>query len=319
VVDPFSGFAISLLKSYTKIPRLLSVIIGGNDSLSQKMNSTLPDNSTLGSCPVVTSTVNYLGDMHVRPVFYAQQHERDNLVLEPQTIEIRDARSLRETPSLESNGFALVPHETKVWDFKMGDEALGVYRNEIEALILALTAADKVIATRTVLRWSERAGARSDFVNSRPARFVHVDYSRKSFEEFARLHLADVKDAESWLKRRFVAYNIWRVLTPPPQDVPLALCDARTAQADDVTVGEAVIDTPNEPEMRFESSLYHANPGHRWFWFSDMQPDEALVFKAFDSDLERVQGCPHSAFDNPDCPAGVAPRASAEIRAYAFY
>jgi hypothetical protein len=109
------------------------------------------------------------------------------------------------------------------------------------------------------------------------------------------------------------------VLTPPPQDVPLTVCDARTTSTDDVTVGDAVIDAPDEPERRFESSLYHANPAHRWFWFSDMQPDEALVFKAFDSDLDRVQGCPHSAFDHPDCPPDVPPRASAEIRAFAFY
>jgi len=279
---------------------------------------SLPDHNDVGRCPVVTSSVNYLGDMDVRPVFYAQQRERDNLVLQTQPVDIVDARELEEEPSLEKNGFTLVRHATNVRDFT-AENAQGIYRREIEDLILEVTGAEKVIVTNSVLRWSERAGDKSAFVNSHPARFVHVDYSRKSFEDFARMHLADVEDAESWLKRRFVAYNIWRVLTPPPQDVPLALCDARTAQANDVTVGEAVIDTPNEPEMRFESSLYHANPGHRWFWFSDMRPDEALVFKAFDSDLERVQGCPHSAFDNPDCPADVAPRASAEIRAYAFY
>ena len=133
------------------------------------------------------------------------------------------------------------------------------------------------------------------------------------------MQLADAGDVGSRLERRFVAYNIWRVLTPPPQDVPLTVCDARTTSPDEVTIGDAVIDSPDEPERRFESSLYRANPGHRWLWFSDMQPDEALVFKAFDSDLDRVQGCPHSAFDHPDCPPDVPPRASAEIRAFSFY
>ncbi len=280
---------------------------------------SLPDDNDLGHCPVVASSVNYLGEMDVRPVFHARQRHRDNLVLETHDVEIYDARRLKEAPSLETNGFTLVEHVTTVADFTAADDAQEIYRREIEALIHELTGAEKVIVLNTVLRWSERAGDKSAFVNSHPARFVHVDYSRKSFEEFARMQLADADDLESRLERRFVAYNIWRVCTPPPQDVPLALCDARTASPDDVTVGEAVIDTPNEPEIRFESSLYHANPRHRWFWFSDMRPDQALVFKAFDSDLERVQGCPHSAFDNPDCPADVAPRASAEIRAYAFY
>lgn len=44
-----------------------------------------------------------------------------------------------------------------------------------------------------------------------------------------------------------------------------------------------------------------------------MNAGEALVFKAFDSDTNRLQGCPHSAFDDPSCPAAVAPRASIEL------
>lgn len=286
---------------------------------SRKMSPASLDDSTLRKCAVVTSSVNYLGDMDVMPVFYAQQREKDNLVLETHTVDFYDARELPEAPSLETNGFQLVPHTTTVADFTEADSTEETYRREIEELILALTGAAKVMVMNTVLRWSERAGVKSDFVNSHPARFVHVDYSRESFDAFARMQLADAGGADELLSGRYVAYNIWRVLTPPPQDVPLAVCDARTAWPEDVTVGEAVIDSPNEPERRFGSSLYHASPRHRWFWFSDMQPGEALVFKAFDSDRDRVQGCPHSAFDNPQCPPGVPPRASVEIRAFAFF
>ena len=50
-----------------------------------------------------------------------------------------------------------------------------------------------------------------------------------------------------------------------------------------------------------------------------MRTEEALVFKAFDSERERVPGCPHSAFNDPTCPQGVTPRASVEIRAYAYF
>lgn len=268
---------------------------------------------------MVSSSINYLGEMDELPIFYSEKYHLNNLVLEPTTVEIRDARRLTEEPSLEVNGFKLVKHATRVNNFEDQDETTSVYRREIEELILELTGADKVVVTNTVLRWSEKAGDTSKFVNSRPARFVHVDYSRQSFDDFARTHLADAPDTEERLKRRYVAYNIWRVLTPPPQDAPLTLCDARTVHPEDVTEGEAVIDAPAMPEMRFGSSLYHSSPAHRWFWFSDMQLDEALVFKAFDSDPDRVQGCPHSAFNDPNCPDDVPPRASAEIRAYAFF
>ena len=109
------------------------------------------------------------------------------------------------------------------------------------------------------------------------------------------------------------------MLSPPPQDVPLGICAAPSTRLTDVVTGLAVIDPPNAPELRFESSLYRFNPEHRWFYFSDMHTDEALVFKAFDSEQERVQGCPHSAFNDPTCPDGVTPRASVEIRAYAYF
>jgi len=257
--------------------------------------------------------------MEVVPVFYAEHHDRDNLVLESHAVDIRNARDLPQSPSLEINGYTLAEHHSGVPDFADRDSAHEIYRPEIEELLLGLTGAEKVIVTNAVLRFSERAGKQRSFVNSDPARFVHVDYSRASFDAFARVHLGDVADADNWLGRRYVAYNVWRSITAPPQDVPLAICDARSTGDHDVTIGEAVIDAPGMPEVRFGSSLYHANPAHRWYWFPDMRPDEVLVFKAFDSDRSRVQGCPHSAFDNPDCPEWAVPRASVEIRAYAFF
>ncbi len=56
------------------------------------MSIALLDDSTLSTCPVVTSTINYLGDMDVLPVFYAQHRERDNLILKSYEVEIYGAR-----------------------------------------------------------------------------------------------------------------------------------------------------------------------------------------------------------------------------------
>jgi hypothetical protein len=278
------------------------------------------DHESFARCPTVQSTVNYLDEMDELPVFYATTRE-DNLKLSTHRITVHDARPVRERLSLDREGFRLVDCPTQVQDFRDADEVQKVYRPEIERLIARLTGAPKVLATGVVLRWGERSANSGALLNSRPARFVHVDYSRKSFDEFALMHLtnAGVDDPGAWLKGRYVAINIWRVLSPPPQDVPLGICAAPTTAAADVVTGMAVIDPPNAPELRFESSLYRYNPQHRWFYFSNMQPSEALVFKAFDSERDRVQGCPHSAFNDPTCPAGVAPRASVEIRAYAYF
>jgi hypothetical protein len=273
-------------------------------------------------CRVVESSVNYLGDMDELPVFYSEKIQNNNLNLVEHGITVHDARDIRERLDLERDGFILVDHKSALTNFRDADAMQRVYQPEIRELITELTGADLVAVTQGVLRWGERAAeSGTATINSRPARFVHVDYSRESFNDFARTHLetVGVDDMAYWLQRRYVAYNIWRVLSPPPQDVPLGVCAAPSTAPEDVVTGVAVIDAPEMPELRFGSSLYRYNPAHRWFYFPDMHPGEALVFKAFDSDQGRIQGCPHSAFDDPGCPPDVAPRASVEIRAYAFF
>jgi|GEM_PF-185286 len=274
-------------------------------------------------CPTLESTVNYLGDMDEYPVFYSENYQNNNLNLEEHRIIVRDARGIRAQLELERDGFILVDHASRMRDFRDTEEVQRIYQPESRQLIADLTGASLVVATGPVLRWGERAAesGSGETINSRPARFVHVDYSRESFNNFARMHLdtAGVDDPEAWLRKRYVAYNIWRVLTPPPQDVPLGICAANSTAPEDVVTGDAVIDAPGQAEFRFGSSLYRYNPQHRWFWFSDMHPGEALVFKAFDTDLQRLQGCPHSAFDVPGVSPDTTPRASVEIRAYAWF
>jgi hypothetical protein len=55
--------------------------------------------------------------------------------------------------------------------------------------------------------------------------------------------------------------------------------------------------------------------GH-WYC-QDMMRDEAYVFRSFDS--AQAEPVPHSAFVNESCPASAPPRASVEVRVFAFY
>ncbi len=119
--------------------------------------------------------------------------------------------------------------------------------------------------------------------------------------------------------RRFCHYNVWRVISPPPQDVPLAVCDARTLSPEDLILADAVFDAVDAPEWSFEGLVVGYSPRHRWSYFSDMTRDEALIFKTNDSDPTKAHHVPHSAFDDPSCPPGVEPRASIEMRACAYW
>jgi hypothetical protein len=260
---------------------------------------------------LVEATINYLGPMRERPRYHAQNHARDNLVLDPRQVMIEDVRQ-GDAPTLAREGFTLVPHETAAGDFRE-DASQSVYAGEVEQLILAQTGADRVVVTgKALLRFSERAPESGKLFNSLPARFIHIDNSDPTAREFATR-------SEPKPVRRFAHYNIWRVLSQPPQDVPLTVCDARSLTPNDLAEADAVFDAPGAPEWSFEGLLVRYSPRHRWCYVSDMTRDEALIFKTNDSDPSEPHQIPHSAFDDPSCPPDVSPRVSVEARAIAYW
>ena len=57
------------------------------------------------------------------------------------------------------------------------------------------------------------------------------------------------------------------------------------------------------------------NPAHAWYYLSDMQPQEFLLLKCFDSRTDgRARFMPHTGFANPACPPDFIPRESIEAR-----
>ncbi|WP_428409006.1 CmcJ/NvfI family oxidoreductase [Hyphococcus sp.] len=260
----------------------------------------------------VKGEINYAKPMEGRPRFHANDQSRDILSLDPQTVEIVDGR--QSPPSLDREGFALVSHRSKVQDFR--DPAFDdQHKREIEELIVKLTGADKAIVNSPgVLRFGEKSAESGQLNNSRPARFIHIDINDETAVQFAQSsapHGAKVK--------RAAQYNVWRVLTPPPQDVPLTICDSRTLDPEDLIEADAIFDMKGQPDWSFTALLVKASPRHRWVWFPDMTPDEALVFITNDSDPSKPHHTPHSAFDNPLCPADTPPRGSIEMRAIAYW
>ena len=263
----------------------------------------------------VKGVVNYTGVMHERARFHAVDHSRDNLRLDPHRVTIEDARASADPPRLNREGFVLVPHKTAVTNFRDPDEVRRVNGPEVERLVAELTGADAGVCNSPgVLRFGERSPDAGKFVNSYPARFIHIDVSDATGAMFAERAKPDGARVRRWAQ-----FNIWRVLSPPPQDVPLAVCDARTVAPADLLPADAIFDAPGATEWSFEGLVVHHNPRHRWIYYSNMTPDEVLVFTTKDSDPTKPHHVPHSAFDDPSCPPGVPPRASIEMRAIAFW
>jgi hypothetical protein len=252
-----------------------------------------------------TADIAYAGRTDHRPQYYANDHSRDTVVIKLQAMSLVDGR--REPPSLDAEGFVLVDHPV--------DAGSVAYRKEVAALVKAQTGADAVVISAPgVKRFSERSPNSKTGNNAMPARFAHVDISDATAAMFSSRSAPDGK-----AYRRAAHYNIWRVLSVPPQDVPLAVCDARSWVADDLILADAIFDEPGKPEWSFEGLVVAHNPAHRWLWFPDMTLDEALIFKTHDSAAHAPHCVPHVAFDNPACPANAPPRASIEIRAIAYW
>jgi len=264
-------------------------------------------------------SLNYIGPMSDRPRYHADDGSRDVLTFDPRTVAVENGRLRVQPHSLDQEGFTLVPHQSAVADFRDPHALANVYRLEMQQLILGLTGADEVVFSALPVCRSTR-GARltvaRQFYGSRPGEFVHVDISAATAVSLAKR--CEPKHRNEPL-RRFAHYNMWRAFSPPPQDVPLAVCDSRSVSPSDLVEADAVMDIPGKREFSYVGLVIRYNPRHRWSWFAHMNRDEILIFKAYDSDSRQPNQVPHTAFQDPTCPPGQTPRASIEMRAIAYW
>jgi len=264
----------------------------------------------------VTGELGFSQASDFRPRFFANDHSRDELNITQIAVPIEDMRKRASPPSLDIEGFCLKPHKSTVRNFRDPDEVASVHAKEIRQLLLDVTGADEVtINGAGVLRFSEKSREAGALNNSLPARFTHIDVSDTTAAEFYERTRPD----NGRRVRRSAHYNVWRVLSAPPQDVPLAVCDARSLSPEDLIAADALFDQDGEILFSFEALLVRHNPRQAWAYFSDMRTNEALVFKTHDSDPERAHHVPHGAFDDPTCPSDVLPRASIEMRGTGYW
>ena len=233
---------------------------------------------------------------------------------EPHQVPIFDGRAVAGSFSLDREGFALVRHPTAVRDFYSDKEVRDVYYPAAEAFLRATLRADRVfIFDHTVRRRVEGADDVRGAGPRQPATRVHVDQTDLSGANRVREHLP--AEAEELLKGRVQVINLWRPIRGPVRDTPLALCDAASIAAGDLVASDLIY-----PNRQGETYSVKFNPGHRWFYFPEMTPDEALLLKCYDSATDgRARFAPHTAFVDPTTPRDTPPRESIELRTLVFH
>lgn len=107
-----------------------------------------------------------------------------------------------------------------------------------------------------------------------PVPLVHVDQTDDAAEKRVRRHLPE-SDVEELLKHRYQILNLWRPISHPALDFPLAFCDFRSVDKDDFAPTTLVYAQP--PNGETMSVKY--NPSHKWKYVRGMEPDEFVLIK----------------------------------------
>jgi len=187
-----------------------------------------------------------------------------------------------------------------------------VYYRECEALIKQVSGAKRVVVFDHTLRTAsdeQRVTRKIRDVVSR----VHNDFTEWSGPQRVRDIMGD--EAEDLLQGRFAIIQVWRPVGRPVESHPLAICDAQTVRPETLVVNER-----RYQERVGQTYGITYDPGQRWYWFPHMRPDEALVFKVYESLKDgRARWTAHTAFEDPTSPPHARPRESIEIRTLAFF
>lgn len=276
-----------------------------------------PSTASLESLDGVEAPLNYLTEEPTeKPAFYLHQplpeNHRKGPQLGPRMRRIVDARPLRDSLSLDAEGVVLVEAETDFDDYYDAERVRADYYPRVEALVARETGASRVVAFDHNLRSKALSEARQHDAQL-PVLFAHNDYTETSGPQRVRDLLPD--EAETLLTKRFAVINFWRPTRDTVHESPLAVCDALTMGPDDLVSMDLIY-----PDRVGEIQSLRFDEGHRWLYFSQMEPDEAMLLKCYDSATDgRARFTAHSAFADPQTPADAPARESIEVRTLAFF
>ena len=145
-----------------------------------------------------------------------------------------------------------------------------------------------------------------------PVQQVHVDQTPEAARARVRRHLP-ADEVDSLLSKRFQLINVWRPIGYAATDFPLAVIDWRsTTPKDFVPVdlmypirqegddgddrGKEICPDPDNYtstegyEVKGETLGVSPSEGHRFWYVKDMEPEEVMFLKCFDSWGEKVDG-----------------------------
>ena len=286
----------------------------------------------------VGADINYLlpGGPAINRRFVSAGVEVNTGTYAPHTVKMRDARPIKDRFTLDKSGFVLLDSKSAVKDFFDKEEVNRLYPDEVVKAVQAATGADFVAPMGWMVRTSgdlskyrhETTGYQHRGGVQPPAGEAHIDTSPERAGMNARALYERVRPGGPGF-RRFIYSSFWRAFSEPPQDCPLAVCESASVRPDEgvenvlmvvdkIPEGEGLFARVEGEDKLPAASIFHHDPAHRWWYFSNMTRDEALLLKFHDSDRSLAWRTMHTAFRDPSFPDAKT-RASVEFRSVAFF
>lgn len=229
-------------------------------------------------------------------------------------VSIHDARPIADKLDLDREGFAFMRRETAVSDLYDDEAVRRMYYPEMEKLVAEVTGASKVIVFDHTQRIDDPE-IRAKTKRRPPAAYVHNDFTATSAAQRVR-DLLPHDEAEARLQKRYASINVWRPIRGPVQTAPLLICGYGDLADEDLMTVER-----HYPDGRIGRIYTVAfNPQQRWYYFPEMERDEIVLLKCFDSLTDgTARWTAHGAFQPPGVKPGTPPRQSIEIRTLLFF
>jgi len=264
--------------------------------------------SSVSTIEIVKAELNFAIDADHGGWFNNDEPDKSQQFLESFEVEIANARTLDSPSAFDREGFSLAAHPVQ-GDFYDREWLDHVYHPSCVELVKRVTGArDAFLFDGSRIRTSgPREGKTKDaFVT---AGFAHLDIPRPQCEQYARV----IGEGQGKSFKRGAIFNVWKLISPGPHDLPLTVADQRTIAEKDHAHGE----TRNTDATAPYVAIVHA-PEQKWYYYPDMTIADSLVFVGENFDPEKPLGSAHTAFRHPDVTARV-PRTSIEVRVVAVF
>ena len=266
----------------------------------------------------VRATLNYTVDNGTPPDYYfyepGPQVKLNPPGTDPREVDIHDGWPAADRFSVDREGFEIHPFGAPFDQFDDDVSIKSIFYRQVVDFVKRNTGARRVEVFDHTIRKRLPADLKAQTTVQRPAvLLVHSDYTVKSGPQ--RVHDIVPDDAEALLQRRVVFFNVWKPLYRRVEELPLAMCDATTHDPEDMLRMDL-----KYRERTGEIYVMRWSPGHRWVYFPQMEAEQALLLKTYDSETDgRARFMGHTAFEDPTALPGAPKRESIEVRTMAFF